>query len=145
MARSQAWAERAVKVGKLVSGRLKGKAYEDTARQLAKALVVRVVLPEAWYLVRWGGTRKGSGTFYTRPQLAVPTVRQTLLSLVYEDGGLIPNPPETILSLKICDPAMGSGSFPVAAVRFLTEALYASLWHYGKIEAHGDRTLCRLS
>ena len=145
MARSQAWAERAVKVGKLVSGRLKGKAYEDAARQLAKALVVRVVLPEAWYLVRWGGTRKGSGTFYTRPQLAVPTVRQTLLSLVYEDGGLIPNPPETILSLKICDPAMGSGSFPVAAVRFLTEALYESLWHYGKIEAHGDRTLCRLA
>jgi len=145
MARSQAWAERAVKVGKLVSGRLKGKAYEDAARQLAKALVVRVVLPEAWYLVRWGGTRKGSGTFYTRPQLAVPTVRQTLLSLVYEDGGLIPKPPEIILSLKICDPAMGSGSFPVAAVRFLTEALYASLWHYGKIEAHGDRTLCRLA
>jgi len=351
MARSQAWAERAVKVGKLVSGRLKGKAYEDTARQLAKALVVRVVLPEAWYLVRWGGTRKGSGTFYTRPQLAVPTVRQTLLSLVYEGSGdlavgsgdlgvgfenlgvanggtvlsgftslargdesgrdvlsldadfseggdlrtditssesggisaseysrglrtgddgrvysfsedrsgfsqgtgdtlancgedtndsitisetnsatmrisgkvvesvdsgfggeewgvgsgdlavgsgelgvgsggddgfarsgssqnskaniphsplptphlpknpkkhsplptphspenLIPKPPEIILSLKICDPAMGSGSFPVAAVRFLTEALYASLWHYGKIEAHGDRTLCRLA
>ena len=145
MARSQAWAERAVKVGKLVSGRLKGKAYEDAARQLAKALVVRVVLPEAWYLVRWGGTRKGSGTFYTRPQLAVPTVRQTLLSLVYEDGGLIPKPPEIILSLKICDPAMGSGSFPVAAVRFLTKALYESLWHYGKIEAHGDRTLCRLA
>jgi hypothetical protein len=177
MARSQAWAERAVKVGKLVSGRLKGKAYEDAARQLAKALVVRVVLPEAWYLVRWGGTRKGSGTFYTRPQLAVPTVRQTLLSLVYDipphpptpsptrgEGepdnsltplslngrgaggeGLIPKEPETILSLKICDPAMGSGSFPVAAVRFLTEALYASLWHYGKIEAHGDRTLCRLA
>lgn len=177
MARSQAWAERAVKVGKLVSGRLKGKAYEDAARQLAKALVVRVVLPEAWYLVRWGGTRKGSGTFYTRPQLAVPTVRQTLLALVYDipphpptpsptrgEGepdnsltplslngrgaggeGLIPKEPETILSLKICDPAMGSGSFPVAAVRFLTEALYASLWHYGKIEAHGDRTLCRLA
>lgn len=147
MARSQAWAERAVKVGKLVSGRFKGKAYEDAARQLAKTLVVRVVLPEAWYLVRWGGTRKGSGTFYTRPQLAVPTVRQTLLSLVYDirQDSILPKEPETILSLKICDPAMGSGSFPVAAVRFLTEALYASLWHYGKIEAHGDRTLCRLA
>ena len=147
MARSQSWAERAVKVGKLVSGRLKGKAYEDAARQLAKALVVRVVLPEAWYLVRWGGTRKGSGTFYTRPQLAVPTVRQTLLSLVYNirQDSILPKEPETILSLKICDPAMGSGSFPVAAVRFLTEALYESLWYYGKIEAHGDRTLCKLA
>jgi hypothetical protein len=36
--------------------------------------------------VRWGGTRKGTGTFYTKPALAGPTVRRTLEPLCYELG-----------------------------------------------------------
>ena len=71
-----------------------------------------------FYLVRAGNTRKGTGTFYTRPQLAVPTVHRTLEPLCYdkgEDGTLTPKPPETILGLKVCDPACGSASFLVAA------------------------------
>ena len=42
------------------------------------------VLPGEWYLARWGGTRKGSGSFYTRPGLAVPTVQRTLRPLAYD-------------------------------------------------------------
>ena len=41
--------------------------------------------------MRWGGTRKGSGTFYTRPQLAGPTVRRALdfvVSLQLPFGGV---------------------------------------------------------
>ena len=57
--------------------------YEDAVARKARQLVVRVVLPGEWYLVRWGGTRKGSGTFYTRPGLAVPTVHRTLRPLAY--------------------------------------------------------------
>ena len=59
-------------------------AYEDAVARKARQLVVRVVLPGEWYLVRWGGTRKGSGTFYTRPGLAVPTVQRTLRPLAYD-------------------------------------------------------------
>ena len=56
-----------------------------------------------FYLVRAGNTRKGTGTFYTRPQLAVPTVHRTLEPLCYDQGRrgeggdirrLIPKTPE---------------------------------------------------
>ena len=109
--------------------------------------------------MRWGGTRKGSGSFYTRPGLTIPTVQRTLRALAYEppkrqDG--TPNPeapaarwtpraPEQILALKVCDPACGSGSFPLAALRFLTDAVYAALQHHERIEeAPADRSLVRL-
>ena len=124
----------------------------------AKQLVARVVLPGEWYLVRWGGTRKGSGSFYTRPGLAVPTVERTLRPLAYDpptgpDGTPDPDAPaarwtpkfpEEILGLTVCDPACGSGTFPLAALRFLTDALYASLQHHGRIEPDGERALVRL-
>jgi len=162
--RAETWARRAVEVGKLAR-RPRGKltpekrlAYDEAVSRKARQLVVRVVLPGEWYLVRWGGTRKGSGTFYTRPGLAVPTVHRTLRPLAYtppptSDGSpdldappaeWIPKTPEEILALKVCDPACGSGTFPVAALRFLTEALYASLHHHGRISADGDRAVVRL-
>ena len=49
--------------------------------------------------------------------------------------------PEEILSLQVCDPACGSGSFALAALRFLTDALYASLQHHGRIEEGGTKSL----
>jgi len=76
--RAETWARRAVEAGRLTP-RPRGaptperlRAYDEAVSRKARQLVVRVVLPGEWYLVRWGGTRKGSGTFYTRPGLAVP-------------------------------------------------------------------------
>ena len=162
--RAETWARRAVEVGRLVrgpSGRVtpgRRLAFEDSVGRKARQLVTRVILPGEWYLVRWGGTRKGSGTFYTRPGLAVPTVQRTLRPLAYEPpanaggdpdwtapaAGWMPRAPEEILALKVCDPACGSGTFPVAALRFLTDALYAALHHHGRISAEGDRAVVRL-
>ncbi len=162
--RAEEWARHAVVVGKLLAkprGALtaqKKQAWDDALGRKARQIVTRVVLPGEWYLVRWGGTRKGSGTFYTRPGLAVPTVHRTLRPLAYEpplnpdgqpdlDAAAIawtPRTPEEILALKVCDPACGSGTFPVAALRFLTEALYASLHHHGRISETGDRAIVRL-
>lgn len=155
--RAENWARRAVIAGKLL-GQQKGKrksdqqaAFEEAIARKARQLVVRVILPGEWYLVRWGGTRKGSGTFYTRPGLAVPTVARTLRPLAYAKSGgadlhnavseWIPKKPEEILALKVCDPACGSGTFPVAALRFLTEALYASLHYHNRIAPDGDRSI----
>ena len=95
--RSHQWAIRAVKAGNLVPKPRSKKAeaiagYEQAVNQAARSLVARVVLPGEWFLVRWGGTRKGSGTFYTRPQLAIPTVQRTLLPLVYNPP-IPPHPP----------------------------------------------------
>ena len=87
-----------------------------------KRLIARVVLPGEWYLVRWGGTRKGSGSFYTRPGLAVPTVQRTLRPLAFDppEGTdrdappqqWIPKPPEDILALKVCDPPAAPAPSP---------------------------------
>ncbi|HUE96104.1 MAG TPA: hypothetical protein VMN39_05565, partial [Longimicrobiaceae bacterium] len=162
--RAESWARRAVEVGKLVTrprGTLtpeKRLAHDDAVGRKARQLVTRVILPGEWYLVRWGGTRKGSGTFYTRPALAVPTVHRTLRPLAFDppagDDGRpdtmapparwTPKTPEEILALKVCDPACGSGTFPVAALRFLTDALYTALHHHGRISREGDRAVVRL-
>jgi hypothetical protein len=166
--RAETWARRAVEVGGL-AGKPRGKltpekrlAYEGVVARKARQLVVcdadgrpRLFLPGEWYLVRWGGTRKGAGTFYTRPGLAVPTVQRTLRPLAYDppaagDGSpdrdapataWTPKKPEEILALKVCDPACGSGSFPVAALRFLTDALYEALHHHGRLKGDPGRPL----
>ena len=312
-ARAEQWARHAVEAAGLVSkprGKLtpeKKMDYERTLNAKARQLVTKAVMPGEWYLVRWGGTRKGSGTFYTRPQLAIPTVARTLEPLCYEvgvgDWGLgvgeegedahdrqesrrsgsvaegdgprnahlsdhaevsprrdvridestpsrssigplehrggtrtevnkgvsessfdgqgftygdadatgnsetvrvsatgdlsgdeaidgdrgasaaridsrlaaqaltpnpqpptsnlqppipnlqaptsnprprIPRPPEAILSLKVCDPACGSGTFPLSALRYLTNALYESLLYHNRVQDHGGHTVLEL-
>ncbi|MBW4420721.1 MAG: hypothetical protein KME13_16040 [Myxacorys californica WJT36-NPBG1] len=155
--RAQQWAVRAVKAGNLVPKPRSKKAdaqvaYERAVGKAAGALIARVVLPGEWFLVRWGGTRKGSGTFYTRPQLAIPTVQRTLLPLAYnpplDEAGQpdekapasawTPKTPIEILNLKICDPACGSASFLLAALRFLLEALWRSLFYHGWLVERGE-------
>ncbi len=162
--RAETWARRAVEVGKLArrhKGTLtpeKRLVYEAAIARKARQLVVRVILPGEWYVVRWGGTRKGSGTFYTRPGLAVPTVQRTLRPLAYDPptdavgrpdtdapaSAWTPKTPEAILALKICDDACGSGTFPVASLRFLTDALYASLHYHKRITADGEKAVARI-
>lgn len=161
---AQAWARRAVEAGKLVrrpTGKKKEAAekYEADVAAAARSLIARTVLPGEWFLVRWGGTRKGAGTFYTPKELCVPTVQRTLRPLAYELAPKVrgesdysaaaaawtPRLPEQILALRVCDPAMGSASFLVASLRFLTDALYQSLHHHGRIAAQGDRTLVTLA
>jgi len=145
--RAYAWARRAVVAGKLVSrgrGRNAEAQYQEAIEKESRKLIRQLVLPGEWFLVRWGGTRKGSGTFYTRPQLTVPMVRRTLEPLVFDAEGR-PKPPETILALKVCDPAMGSGSFLVATLRYLVNGLYESLYAYNRLQPQGDGSLCRLA
>ena len=162
--RAEQWARRAVQAARLLP-KPRGRdtperrlAFESRLAAKARQLVARVVLPGEWYLVRWGGTRKGSGSFYTRPGLAVPTVQRTLRPLAYDpppgaDGNpdldapparWTPKPPERILDLTVCDLACGSGTFPLAALRFLTDALYAALQHHDRLQPDGDRVLVRL-
>lgn len=144
--RAQAWAERAVEVGGIIK-RPRGKQqdtfylYEKDRKDHARRLINRVLDQNEFYLVRRGGTRKGSGTFYTKPQLAVPITRRTLdplLHITLEDGTRIPKTPEEILAVKICDPACGSASFLVAALHYITDVLYQSLAYHRRINAIPD-------
>ena len=162
--RANAWLLRAVDIAKLSKkprgrSQLATQEYEQNRKWAACQLIRRLVEPGEFYLVRWGGTRKGAGTFYTRPQLAAPTVRRTLQPLAYnpvrternERSGLedvvewVPKTPEEILDLKVCDPAMGSGSFLASSLRFLTEALLESLYHHERLERKGDGAIARLA
>lgn len=145
------WARQAVVLAGLVPKQRKNETdreHEKRTDEEARRLIKHVVAKGEFYLVRAGNTRKGTGTFYTRPQLAVPTVHRTLEPLCYEKSGtvpseggttetglspisvLVPKTPETILALKVCDPACGSGSFNVAALHYLTDALYVALCHH---------------
>jgi hypothetical protein len=164
LARAQAWLQKAAALAGLVKkprGRRPAGGADD-AEALAKAakqLCSRLVAPGQFFLVRWGGTRKGAGTFYTRPQLAAPTVRRTLQPLAYDvvrtevdaRTGLetvvewLPKRPEDILALKVCDCAMGSGSFLAGALRYLTDALVASLFHHKLIERAEDGGVPRMA
>ena len=64
-------------------------------------------------LTRGSGVRKATGSFYTPQSIADYLVRRALGPLVRDA------PPEQILKLRIVDPAMGSGAFLVAALRYL--------------------------
>jgi len=133
------WAERAVFVSNIVkkpkSKNLENR-FEETLRSAIRNLYKKIIIPGRTYLVRGGGNRKGSGTFYTKPQLVFPTVQKVLEPLVYihNQEDMVPQQPEEILKLKIVDPAMGSGSFLVAALKYLTEILRDSLIFYKKIK-----------
>jgi hypothetical protein len=141
--RALAWGRRAAEVAKFIKkpkGRNAGviAAYEAQLDTAARQLVADIKLPGEMYLVRWGGTRKGAGTFYTRPQLTLPTVRRTLEPLIYENDFI--RSPEQLLALKVCDPAMGSGSFLVAALRVLTAAVIEALHTHDRITCANGRT-----
>jgi hypothetical protein len=147
--RVHAWARRAAEAAKLVKkprgkpSPEKQRAYDEDLDKAARSLVPRTIFPGEWYLVREGNTRKGSGTFYTRPQLAGPITRRALRELAYE--GDTPRKPEEILALKVCDPACGSGSFLLAALRFLTSALVESLHYHQRLMPNPTGVVVRLA
>jgi N-6 DNA Methylase/Eco57I restriction-modification methylase len=77
-------------------------------------------------LVR-GERRKSTGAFYTPRPLTEYLVRRALAPLVATAS------PESILALRVLDPAMGSGAFLVAACRYLAAAYEAALVREGGV------------
>ncbi len=107
------------------------KAAKDEAglvAALGKKVVKRKGLdPEVWnagaLYLQPTEERRSSGSHYTPRELTEPIVRTTLKpQLDALAGGKTPAV-EQILSLRVCDPAMGSGAFLVESCRFLADAL----------------------
>ncbi len=94
--------------------------------------------------------RKATGSFYTREELVSLILRRVVEPLLAERrsafaklaAGAAPSdgrapaepgeldaldPAEAILSLRICDPAMGSGHFLVSLIDYLTDAILTSM------------------
>ncbi len=99
-----------------------------------------VVVPGGVYVTS-GSDRRSTGTHYTPRSLTEPIVKHTLEPLVYvgpaeglpEEEWTLKSPKE-ILSLKVCDMAMGSGAFLVEACRYLADRL-AEAWEKAE-QAH---------
>lgn len=70
--------------------------------------------------------RKDTGTFYTPQSIADLTIRRTLGPLI--EGATA----DHILTLRIVDPAMGSGAFLVAALHYLAAAYERALIAEGR-------------
>ncbi len=99
------------------------KTPVDAAAALSRQVseYARNVLPPMTLYLQPGEERRRSGSHYTPRELTSPIVATTLRPVLEALG---PNPtPEQILSLKVCDPAMGSGAFLVEACRQLGERL----------------------
>ncbi len=75
-------------------------------------------------VIQPGEERRRSSSHYTPRSLTEPIVRRTLEPLIVAMGGEPPS--EKLLRLKVCDPAMGSGAFLVAACRFLADQVVAA-------------------
>ncbi len=100
-----------------------------------------VVLGDGAIYVTAGDERRLTGTHYTPRTLTEPVVEHTLEPLVYEGPAEGKPPaewrlrsPKEILSLRVCDLAMGSGAFLVQACRYLSERLVEA---WGEAEARG--------
>ena len=94
-------------------------------RRIARTVTPNVVTKGAM-IFQPSGERRRSGSHYTPSTLTRPIV-EAALKPVLQQLGEKPTP-EQILSLKVCDPAMGSGAFLVEACRQLGDAL-AQAWH----------------
>ena len=99
-----------------------------TVEALAQALIGKVdedaapaLMPPGQPLLQPTDERRRSGSHYTPRSLTQPIVAETLRPILERLGPQAT--PEQILSLKVLDPAMGSGAFLVEACRQLADAL----------------------
>lgn len=73
-----------------------------------------------------GNERKLTGSYYTPDSLVQELIQSALVPVIEERIAAQPhNPVEALLSIKVCDPACGSGHFLLAAARKLAERLAA--------------------
>jgi hypothetical protein len=98
------------------------------------------VLPAGALALQPGPERRRTSSHYTPRTLTEPIVQRTLAPLLAAMG---PTPSsEVLLGLVVCDPAMGSGAFLVAACRALADELVAAWTREGKLhllaDAHDD-------
>jgi hypothetical protein len=73
-----------------------------------------------------GNERKLTGSYYTPDSLVQELIQSALVPVIDQRLAAQPdNPVEALLSIKVCDPACGSGHFLLAAARKLAERLAA--------------------
>ena len=90
-----------------------------------RVVCVEDIKPGRFFL-RVGFGRKASGSYYTPHAFVRFLVRESLAPQITQCSPDTDPDPSAILTLKVLDPATGSGHFLVEACRYLGEALYAA-------------------
>jgi hypothetical protein len=124
--------------GKIASAIKDAKSQEELILAFGKKIspFTPEVVPASHMVLQPTEERRRSGSHYTPRALTEPIVATTLRPLFDAMGG---DPtPEQIIALKICDPAMGSGAFLVAACRALGDKLVAAWQRHGYLELGKD-------
>lgn len=83
-----------------------------------------------------GAERRRTSSHYTPRSLSSPIVKRTLEPLLAAMGDTPAS--ETLLNLKVCDPAMGSGAFLVEACRLLADQIVAAWTREGRVPAANE-------
>ncbi|MCJ7430179.1 N-6 DNA methylase [Candidatus Bathyarchaeota archaeon] len=81
------------------------------------------VAANTFFLDPRGMNRKTTGSYYTPLHLIDELIRTALKPVVEEKLAGAKNKEEAILSIKVCDPACGSGAFLIAANNYLAREL----------------------
>ncbi|HPD39476.1 MAG TPA: N-6 DNA methylase, partial [Mesotoga infera] len=81
------------------------------------------LIAEGSYYMSSSGARKSTGSYYTPKQLTTYLVKETLGPLCVDEEKDSVKSSSEILSMKIVDPAMGSGAFLVQATNFIADKL----------------------
>ncbi len=89
------------------------------------------VLSAGRLVIQPGSERRRTSSHYTPRALTEPIVRKTLEPLLAAMGDAPSS--ASLLNLKICDPAMGSGAFLVAVVRDLADQVIAAWTREGDL------------
>jgi len=103
-----------------------GKEQWIPATETGSSRVLERVQPGSVYLTTDRGERKATGSYYTPDYIVKYIVEHTVGPLI-EEKMKDDDPIEGILSLKVLDPAMGSGHFLVEATDRLAHALVQAL------------------
>jgi hypothetical protein len=98
----------------------------DAARARSSNIAAVERIPAGRFYLRVGLGRKTTGSYYTPHAFVRFLLRETLAPRIAELSTDSDPNPRAILSLKLVDPAAGSGHFLVEACRQLGEALYAA-------------------
>ncbi|WP_437997876.1 N-6 DNA methylase [Sorangium sp. So ce185] len=107
-----------------------GVATAGSVAELSQALARRASPRQPGRIARGtlylqpGQLRRRAGSYYTPRDITRHVVERTLSPLLARAGR--PPAPDDILSLAVCDPAMGSGAFLVEACRQLAAHLVAA-------------------
>ena len=104
-------------------------------RKVARALTPNIV-PPGGMVFQPSGERRRSGSHYTPRSLTAPIVRKALEPVLKQLGD--DPPPDQVLGLKVCDPAMGSGAFLVETCRQVGDALLKAWVAHGSLPTVPD-------